>query len=108
MKDKVNDKETYLSLLNFVWPFFKKPLAKRVADYVQMRRARRLGLDQPGSAPDESKKQAAKPKGTAKLAVTFTSLGLLLGSAVGFIVAQFVEDEDLPQPIGQTLQRIKK
>ncbi len=108
MNDKVKDKETYLSLLKFVWPFFKKPLAKRVADYVQVRRARRLGLDQPDSAADGPKKQAAKPKGTAKLAVAFTSLGLLLGSAVGFIVAQFVDDEDLPQPIGQTLQRIRK
>ncbi|MFN8453366.1 MAG: hypothetical protein U0401_01630 [Anaerolineae bacterium] len=96
----------YLTLLKLLWPHAQRLLAQRAADYLQQRRGRRLN---PQVAPEPIGsgvvEQAAAQAGileclpastglSRKDAVWYTMSGVVLGSAIGLILAQLFRRED--------------
>lgn len=100
----------YITILKLLWPHAQRLLAQRAADYLQQRRERRL--QQPAlaelvdfqpvqelplqpEAPVELLECPPAPTGLSrKNAVWYTLAGVLLGSAIGLILAQVFRRED--------------
>ncbi len=96
----------YNTLLKLLWPHIQRFLAQRAADYLQQRRERRL-KQQTGPAPLDSipveelpdqpevvERPGASAGLSRKNAVWYTLAGVLLGSAIGLILAQLFQRED--------------
>jgi hypothetical protein len=93
-------------IFRLLWTYLQGQLAKRVAEYLQKRRERRLqASNEIASTVTPSPEQA--PELTAPLespsvpsrsatanAIWFTLSGILLGSAIGLIIAQIFFREE--------------
>ncbi|MFN8458607.1 MAG: hypothetical protein U0401_28800 [Anaerolineae bacterium] len=99
-----------MTILKLLWPHMQRLLAQRAADYLQQRRERRLtqqanpepiasGLVeelpiQPETQVEIVECLPAPTRLSRKNAVWFTMAGVLLGNAIGLILAQIFRRED--------------
>ena len=87
----------YSMIFRLVWPYLQRRLAKQAAEYLQKRRERRFQAHNditPTVTSLLEQAQETPPRSAAVNAVWFTLSGILLGSAIGLIVAQIFLRED--------------
>jgi hypothetical protein len=84
-------------IFRLVWPYLQRRLAKQAAEYLQKRRERRFQVHNDIASTVTSLAEQAQEtasRSAAVNAVWFTLSGILLGSAIGLIVAQIFLRED--------------
>jgi hypothetical protein len=95
-----------LMIFRLVRPYLQEMLAKLAADYLQKRRERRLQVRNDDIAPTvtplaEQAQEITSPlvspsvpsRSATANAIWFTLSGILLGSAIGVILAQILREE---------------
>lgn len=83
-----------LTILKIFWPYLEKRLARRAAEYLQTRRERRLGIQRAEEASDQMVETAVEESGGAwPQAILLTTIGLLVGSGLGFVLAHFINQK---------------
>lgn len=90
-----------LKLLWLLLPFAQRYLADRAAGYLQARRDKRLAAQQPppetSDSPQPDDEPPPKSERPVLRAAAFTSLGLLIGTGLGFVLAHFIDPENRPE-----------
>lgn len=85
-----------VTILKLIWPFLEKYMAGHAADYLQGRREQRLGLfseadDEP--AESDTPQEKAGRQGNVAQALAFTTLGVAIGSGLGFVIGQRINQD---------------
>lgn len=81
-----------VTILKFIWPFLEKYLAKQAATYLQAHRERRLAPSDGAGDEDSVQECPAHPGGVGRT-LAFTTLGVAIGSGLGFVVGQLINQD---------------
>lgn len=91
-----------VTLFRIIWPFIRsyvtKKAAEHTADFLQKRRERRLkpanGVEEPAAQEPALTCPPSSGNFSTADAVWYTLSGVVLGSALGFILTQIFRQED--------------
>lgn len=84
-----------ITIFRIAWPYLQRRLAAYGAEYLQKRRERRLaGLRGEIDSPEQAACPPCPPALTlSHQTIWFTVSGVLLGSALGYALAQMIKQE---------------